>query len=157
SRVENYQFPKTEAARQDLARQIAADGEKLLAAIDAAKDQAWLAQVPAVVTLRRVWAEQYVGSPGQLVFREVKNMPSPAGLIASPYDVEARYSTKRDVEWVGYKVHLTETCDENLPHLIVNVETTQATTPDDNMLPVIHESLQGRELLPSEHLVDKGY
>jgi transposase len=131
-------LPKTEAARQELARQIAADGEKLLAAIAAAKDQAWLAQVPAVVTLRRVWAEQYVGSPGQLSFREVKDMPSPAELIASPYDPEARYSSKRDIEWVGYKVHLTETCEEELPHLIVNVETTPAATPDENMLPVIH-------------------
>ena len=61
-------------------------------------------------------------------------MPSPAGLISSPYDTDARYSTKREVEWVGYKAHLTETCDEDRPHLIVNVETTPATTPDDNMI-----------------------
>jgi transposase len=40
-------------------------------------------------------------------------MPSPAELIASPYDSEARYSNKQSVEWMGYKVHLTETCDEN--------------------------------------------
>ena len=84
-------------------------------------------------------------------------MPSPAELIASPYDPEARYSTKRDVEWVGYKVHLTETCDEGLPHLLVNVETTPATTPDDHMLAVVHASLEPRGLLPTEHLVDKGY
>jgi transposase len=56
-----------------------------------------------------------------------------------------------------FKVHLTETCDEELPHLIVNVETTPATTPDDNMLEVVHESLRERDLLPGEHLVDKGY
>jgi hypothetical protein len=32
-------------------------------------------------------------------------------------------------------VHLTETCDhDRAPHLITNVETTPATTPDDNML-----------------------
>jgi hypothetical protein len=58
---------------------------------------------------------------------------------------------------VGYKVHLTETCDEKTPHLIVNVETTPATTPDDNMLDTVHDSLKRRELLPAEHLVDKGY
>src|SRR5215469_4518180 len=156
-RVENYHLPKTDAARADLARVIVADGERLLAAVDAATDQPVLAQVPTVLTLRRVWAEQYVGEPGQLRWREVKDMPSPADLISSPYDPEARYSTKRDVEWVGYKVHFTETCDEDRPRLIVNVETTPATTPDDNMLPVIHESLKGRDLLPSEHLVDKGY
>ena len=37
--------------------------------------------------------------------------------------------------------------------MIVNVEA--ATTPDDNML--IHKSLETRDLLPAEHLVDKGY
>ena len=61
------------------------------------------------------------------------------------------------MEWVGYNVHLTKTCDEGTPHLIVNVETTPATTPDDNMIEVVHESLQERDLLPDEHLVDKGY
>jgi transposase len=156
-RVENYRLPKTDTAREDLARVIAADGERLLAAVDAATDQPVLVQVPAVVTSRRVWAEQYTGDAGQLRWREVKDMPSPAGLISSPYDVEARYSTKRDVAWVGSKAHLTETCDEDRPHLIVNVETTPATTPDDNMVEVVHESEKKRDLLPGEHLVDKGY
>jgi len=157
SRVENYALPKSDAARQEWARVIAADGERLLAAVDAATDQPLLAQSPAVVTLRRVWAEQYTGKPGQLCWREVKDMPSSAELITSPYDTEARFSTKREVKWVGYKAHLTETCDEKKPHLIVNIETTPATTPDDNMLEKIHESLKMRDLLPAEHLVDKGY
>jgi transposase len=56
-------------------------------------------------------------------------MPSPAELISSPYDTEARYSTERGMGWVGSNVHLTETCDEEAPHLIVNVEITPATTP----------------------------
>jgi transposase len=59
--------------------------------------------------------------------------------------------------WVGYRVQLTETCDPDLPSLIVNVETTPATTPDDTMLAVVHASLAKRDLLPDEHLVDKGY
>jgi transposase len=156
-RVENYHLPKTDAAREELARVIAADGERLLAAVATATDQPELAQLPSVATLRRVWAEQYTGAPGQLRWREVKDMPSPAGLISSPYDTDARYSTKRGVEWVGYKAHFTETCDAGRPHLIVNVETTPATTPDDNMLEKVHESEEGRDLLPGEHLVDKGY
>ena len=156
-RVENYHLPKTDTARQALATVIGADGQTLLTAIDAAVDQPWLRQVPAVQTLRQVWAEQYTDVNGTLRWREVKDMPSPAELIASPYDPEARYSTKRAVEWVGYKVHLTETCDEGLPHLRVNVETTPATTPDDHMLAVVHASLEPRGLLPTEHVVDKGY
>jgi hypothetical protein len=41
--------------------------------------------------------------------------------------------------------------------LITNIETTPATTPDDNMIEVVHQSLERRNLLPSDHLVDKGY
>src|SRR3954467_10044712 len=156
-RVENYHLPKTEAAREELARVIATDGERLLAAVDAASDQPELVQLPTVVILRRVWAEQYTGEPGQLRWRAVKDMPSPAGLISSPYDTDARYSTKREVHWVGYKAHLTETCEIDRPHLIVNVATTPATTPDDNMIKEVHESEKGRDLLPGEHVVDKGY
>src|SRR5262245_36458518 len=62
-RVENYHLPKTDAARDELARVIAVDGERLLAAVDAATDQPVLAQLPTVLTLRRVWAEQYTGEP----------------------------------------------------------------------------------------------
>ena len=156
-RVENYQLPKTDADRKALAAVIGADGQVLLHAIDAAVEQPWLRELPAVQTLRRVWAEQYTDVEGTLSWRESKDMPSPAALIASPYDPEARYSTKREVEWVGYKVHLTETCDPATPHLIVNVETTPATTPDDNMIETVHASLEPRGLLPAEHLVDKGY
>jgi transposase len=84
-------------------------------------------------------------------------MPSPAALLASPYEPEARYSTKREVEWIGYKVHFTATCEPETPHLIVNVATTPATTPDDHLGESVHASLEQRDLLPGAHLVDKGY
>jgi transposase len=84
-------------------------------------------------------------------------MPPSSIYISSPYDTEVRYSRKRSTSWVGYKVHLTETCDQDAPRLIVNVETTAATTPDDEMISPIHKSLQERELLPSVHIVDTGY
>jgi transposase len=114
SRVENYDLPKTEADRQELARVIGADGEKLLVAIDAAVDQSWLTHLPFVALLRRVWSEQYIGEPGALRWREVKDMPSPAELIASPYDPEARYSTKREIAWIGYKIHTAAMASEKM-------------------------------------------
>jgi transposase len=101
SRVENYQFPKTTAAREALAVAIGADGHRLLQAVDAAPDLPWLQDIPAVATLRRVWAEQYTDPPGPLRWREVKDRVPAAALIASPYDADARYSTKRDLQWVG--------------------------------------------------------
>jgi DDE family transposase len=155
-RVENYHLPKTEAARRELATVMGMAGKILLDAREATTEHRRLQEMPAVHTLRQVWAEQYVNVGGTLGWREVQDMPSPAELIASPYDTGARYSTKRRVEWVGYKVHLTETCDEETPPVSVNVETTPATTPDDNRVEVIHASRAPRELLPAEHLVDKG-
>jgi len=60
-------------------------------------------------------------------------------MIQSPYDTEARYSKKRSTQWTGYKVHLSETCEEDLPLLITNVETTPSTTPDVSMTETIHQ------------------
>jgi IS5 family transposase len=88
---------------------------------------------------------------------QVKDRAPAAELIASPYDADARYSMKRDLQWVGYKVHLTETCDDDQPHLITQVITTPATTPDCVMGPPIHQDLAQRDLLPSVHLLDGGY
>jgi transposase len=156
-RVENYRLPKTDAARLEYAIMVGTDGHYLLTAIDATKDQPWLAQLPAVQVLRQVWATQYIEEAGRLRWRSKAEMPAPAEQICSPYDPAARYSTKRELSWVGYKTHLTETCDTEMPRIITNVETTPASTPDDNMLAVVHHSLQQRALLPSDHLVDKGY
>jgi transposase len=157
SRVENYDLPKSESARRQLATVIALDGQQLLEAIDVAVEQQWLQKVPAVQVLRQLWAEQYIPDAGSLRWRAVKEIPTPAEMISSPYDAEARYSSKRSVEWVGYKVHLTESCDADTPHLITNVETTPAAIPDDTMLAVVHASLAAAGRLPSEHLVDKDY
>jgi transposase len=156
-RIENYHLPKPDSERQALAATIGADGFRLLQMIDTTTDRPWLRDVPAVHTLRRVWAEQYTDPPGPVRWREVKDLAPVAELIASPYDIDARWSTKRSVEWVGYKVHLTETCDADLPRLITHVATTPATTPDDNMLAPIHAALAALDLLPQEHLVDAGY
>jgi transposase len=157
TRMENYQFPKTAAAREAVAVTIGADGRQLLQAVEAATDQPWLCEVPAVKTLRHVWAEQYTDPPEPLRWRAVQERVPSADLMASPYDLDARYSTKRGIAWVGYKVHLTETCDAGQPHLITQVLTTPATTPDCVMSPTIQQDLAQRDLLPGVHLLDGGY
>lgn len=86
-----------------------------------------------------------------------EDLPASALQIHSPYDPEARFSTKREIMWAGYKVHLTETCDEELPHLITHVETTVATTYDGAVTETIHAALQAKDVLPEEHRVDSGY
>ena len=156
-RVEHYRLPKTDAARTALAAEIGADGRQLLGAVDAAADQPDLARLPEVVTLRTLWAQQYVEGGGGWRWRAVDEMPPPGTMLSSPYDPEARYSRKGEATWVGYKVQLTETCAPDAPRVITDVQTTPATTPDDGMVPVVHAALTARALLPAEHLVDKGY
>lgn len=155
-RVENYRLPKTAAGREQWGMTIGSDGYHLLEALDRAIEMPSLNEIPAVKVLRRVWAEQYVKLP-KVQLRPVTELAASGELITSPHDPEVRWSHKRHIEWAGYKVHLTETCDAGQPHLITHVETTPATTPDDNMLEPIHVALQQQELLPREHLVDKGY
>lgn len=77
--------------------------------------------------------------------------------LESPYDMEACYGAKRGKDWIGYKVHYTETCDEDTPHLITHVDTTTANVSDAVRIQSIHEALECRQLLPSQHWMDAGY
>ena len=77
-------------------------------------------------------------------WRTAAELPPAGQRHDSPYDVEARYSNKRSVTWVGYKVHLTETCDAEAPHLITHVETTPAPVSDIDRTAPIHEALAAR-------------
>ena len=70
-----------------------------------------------------------------------------------------KLATVGSVERCGLvtSVHLTETCDDDQPHLITQVTTTVATTTDDTMVVPIYEDLKQHELLPSQHWLDSGY
>ena len=106
---------------------------------------------------RQVWLQQYYAPEGPVQWRTEEDLPPSALQIHSPYDAEARFSIKREILWAGYKVHLTETCDEEQPHLITHVETTPATTYDGAVTETIHAALEAKALLPEEHVVDSGY
>jgi transposase len=155
-RFQDYRLPPGRAERTALAEQIGADGRLVLAAVDAPTAPAWLREVPAVQTLRRCWLQQfYAGEPVR--WRTAADLPPAPLLLSSPYDPEARYSRKRTTEWTGYKVHLTETCDDDRPHLITDVATTTAPVPDYAATGAIQDRLAERGMLPSEHVVDAGY
>ena len=66
-------------------------------------------------------------------------------------------AAKHTTSWVGFKVHLTETCEQDSPHLITHVETTTAPVSDEARTASIHEGLKQKELLPNQHIVDTGY
>jgi transposase len=158
-RLEDYRRPLAAAAREALAAQIGADGRHLLQALSTADAPAWLREVPAVEALRQIWVQQYHApdDTGAVARRGAGDQPPCAVRLDSPHDPEARFGTKRETSWTGYKVHLTETCDADAPHLIVDVQTTPATTPDHRLVAPIHTALAAADLLPAEHLVDAGY
>jgi len=175
---------------------VGADGWRLLDALDAPATPSWLRELPAVQTLRRVWAQQYhprepratrrssskhndidnddtrTSGPGGLPdeeqdggpggesdgrWRAKEELAPSSQLQNSPYDPDARYGKKRETSWVGYKLHVTETCAPDAPHLIVHVATTPACVADAAVLAPIHEHLADRRLLPERQLVDAGY
>jgi transposase len=158
-RVDQYRLPKTEATRREQAETIGRDGMQLLTACYAGDAPPGVRELVAVEILRAVWVQQYTVEDEQVRWRGAKECPPATLTIESPYDVEAHYSTKKTIntDWVGYKVHVTESCEDDQPHLITNVETTLSTVPDVEVTPIIHAHLAEKGLLPAEHWVDGGY
>ena len=158
-RFADYRLPPAKPARYTLAEQIGTDGRQLLWAIYDPATPSWRRAVPAVQTLRQVWLQPcYATAEDQPVrWRHADDLPPAPRLIRSPYDPEARYGKKRETEWTGYKVHVTETCDDETPHLITDVTTTPATTSDFAVLPTMQAHLAPRQMSPGEHIVDAGY
>ncbi len=91
------------------------------------------------------WRTNIEGTPPSIIF------------INSPYDLEAHYGKKRSLQWTGYKIYLTETCDEELPRIITNVETSSAPVADFYLTEPIHRALEKKNLLPAMHLADTGF
>jgi transposase len=156
-RFEQYRLPKTEGERESLAVNIGQHGQRLLTWVYAPETPQALKRHPAVEILRQVWVQQYYLQGDDIFWRKTDNMPPTERLIHSPYDPEARYSQKRQTEWWGSKAHITETCEEDQPRLITHVETTPATTQDEQVTETIHAALASKDLLPQEHLLDRGY
>jgi transposase len=158
-RADDYRLPHTKAKRVAYAQQIGQDGLWLLDRIEGDKQATYFWQLPAVAILRRVWIQPFRVVDGHLSWRVEKQdeLPPSAPLIRSPYDLEARFSRKRATMWVGYKVHLTETCEDDQPHLLTPVATTVRTAADSATLPQLQQGVAAQSLRPSQQLVDTGY
>ena len=174
ARVDSWRLPTSETKRAELATIYGTDAVRLLRAVAAPGAPAWLGELPAVQVLRTVLVQNYLiitDRQGREVVRrreaDTDGLPPGRTRIASPYDLDTRWAAKgEDLCWNGYKVHLTETCDNTgeagaslaqAPNLITNVATTDATVPDTVMTTPIHQALHRRSLLPAEHYLDSGY
>ena len=120
----SWRPPASQARRDELAIAYARDGYALLEAVYDSSSPAWLRELPAVDVLRRVLLQNYtrtITADGREVIRRREKEPEGDGLppghirIASPYDTDARWGAKREEFWLGYKLHVTETCDDAPP------------------------------------------
>jgi transposase len=167
-RIEDTHLPREQAKRETYAQTVGEDGFTLLDALDAAETPPDLRALPSIDTLRRTWHRHYERTPDEAAgdwehpvyrvrFRPNRDLPLAAEGIESPYDTDARYRHKRDTQWTGYMVHVSETCEPTAPHLLTHVHTTTAAVHEAQCTAPIHQALRAKDLPPSEHLVDAAY
>jgi transposase len=186
--VTGWRPPASKKKQDELAVAYAEDGYALLRAVYDKASPAWLAEIPAVETLRQVLVQNYtlvIREDGTEVVKRREKQPEGDGLppgryrIASPYDTAARWGAKREEFWLGYKLHVTETCDGQppcgcggtaarsghaagcaapaFPNLVTHAATTDAAVTDNAMTGVIDDALAAKGLAPGRHYADSGY
>ncbi|GCE09332.1 transposase [Dictyobacter aurantiacus] len=157
-RFEMTRFPKQESKQQALRKQVGEDVARLFDGLQRQETPAALGQLPSVIRLRQVFDQHYERSQTGVRWRDGPAVTN-EDRIVSPYDEQARSARKRELIWLGYKIHLTETCDQDphMPHLIVQVHTVPATTPDSMAVEPILQDLREREVAPSALFVEQGY
>src|SRR5947207_1114156 len=134
-RRDEARLPKGKAAQQDLAERVGADGADLLAALAAPDAPSAVRELPAVEVLRRVWVQNSDQGDGGIHWRSGDDLPPAAQFVSSPDDGDAHLGKQGGPCWVGDKVALTETCEDDLPNLVAHVETTPAPVADGEVTP----------------------
>lgn len=161
-RADNFRLPDSKAKRAEYAQTVGEDGFKLL---DLLEEKSDLHSLPEVSILRQVWDRHYERQSGdkngksgsKISFLNNQELKAAGTAIESPYDIDARFRSRYDKSWTGYIVHLTETCDDDVPHLITHVETTLASVHETKKVEEIHAALKAKNLLPDQHFVDSAY
>jgi transposase len=152
-----WRLPKSQEKRQQLALEMAADGYHLLDATAQPDAPSQAATLPEVVSLRQIWQQRLSRQDGTIQLLPRDALPPGAELVCTPHDPDVRAGVHGDHVWEGYGVHHTETCDDDLPHLLTDVTVVAATTPDVKLVDGIHARLSQRDLLPKDHYLDAGY
>ncbi|MET7458720.1 IS1182 family transposase, partial [Streptomyces sp. NPDC005574] len=116
-RVDGWRMPSSQTKRDRLAQVFGQDALALCRAAWAADAPVWIREIEAVALLRQVLVQTYIirsDARGRQVIRKRDTddgVPPGRLRLASPYDADARWAAKGDDHfWLGYKVHLTETC-----------------------------------------------
>ncbi len=101
SRFSDFREPSDEKPRREFAEEIGADGRYLLEKVYGSTSHTWLRDLPAIEILRCIWIQHYHASEQGAPWRKDQELPPSALLVQSPYDIEARYSKKKNTGWVG--------------------------------------------------------
>ncbi|MFF3519071.1 transposase, partial [Streptomyces sp. NPDC002573] len=117
-RVNGWTMPASKTKRDRLAQVFGTDALALLRAVHAPGTPPWLRGIEAMELLRQITVQTYyvhTDARGREVIRkreaDTDGVPPGSIRLASPYDPDARWAAKGDdLFWLGYKVHLTETC-----------------------------------------------
>ena len=115
-----------------------------------------LKNLPEVQVLKTVWAQQFREVEGKIIYQAGTTYDGHVQ-IQTPHDPEARYSRKRVQEWIGGKVQVTETDDEEYPHVITDIAGTCSSKTDYEALAEIQERLIERQCIPEKQYVDSKY
>jgi transposase len=167
-RIEDARLPREPAKREAYAQTVGEDGFALLDALETAEAPPDLRELPSIAVLRRMWHRHYErtsdGTAGdrqpsvsRVRFRPNRDLPPAAEGSESPYDPEARYRHRRDTQWTGYMLHVSETCEPTTPSVLTHVHTTPATVHEAQCTELIQQALVDKGLPPNEHLVDAAY
>src|SRR5499433_3493952 len=167
-RIEQTHLPQEQAQRDAYGQTVGEDSYALLDALEAADVPETLRELPCIATLRRIWQHHYerrmaqptnAGSPAasRVRFKTKQELPQAAEELQSPYDPDARYRHKRETSWVGYMVHVSETCEPTAPHLLTHVHTTTAAVHEAMCTADIHQALVDKDVAPGEHWLDAAY
>jgi len=156
-RFDLARFPRGQAALEQLRQQVGEDAWVLLCALQDQSTPATVRELAVVALLQSIWQQHFERVEQQVRWRDGPAVDS-AERVVSPYDVDARCSRKRETDWFGFKSQMTESCSPEEPlHLIVDVATTLATTPDVEQTAPTLQRVREQGLEPKKMLVDSGY
>lgn len=152
-RARQSEYGLSDSELQEKLIRAGQDGFWLITKLDQAKSEVFEG-LEAIKVLRQVLTQQFSKGPN---IPPSEQRPAGKEIIDSPHEPEARYGKKRDKEWNGHKAQVTETCDEQLPHMIIDLEPSGGADHDSPELPSIQKRLADRGIKPAEQYVDQGY
>lgn len=154
-RQSDWRLSKEEAKAK--MKEAGADGFWLLDRLDESAPEEVL-RLSEVETLREVWEQQFERKEDSPKVTVRKPPIKGKGVIDTPHDKDARWAEKRGNDWVGYRLQVSETAEEDAEkQFITDIDAVDANSDDSEAVDEIQERLIGRTLKPEEHYVDRGY